>query len=119
MIKRRDPAPKFYDAPCSMVAVGTATGSFPPVPEDLAQDGYLSLAGMNRYCRSQLPVAKAVDFKRGERPSLKEFLEGNTQRAVICVLGHFIYADGKTYWSFLRNAKDPVVKVWYLKEARA
>jgi len=118
MIKRRDPDSIYYDIPCSMVAVGTATGSFPPVPEDLAQDGYLSLAGMNRYCRSQLPVAKAVDFKRGERPSLKEFLEGNTQRAVICVLGHFIYADSKTYWSFLRNAKDPVVKVWYLKEAK-
>lgn len=116
MIKRRDPDSIYYDIPCSMVAVGTATGSFPPPPVDLTQDGYLSLAGMNRYCRSMLHVSKAVAYRRGERPSLKEFLEGNTQRAVICVLGHFIYADGNTYWSFLRNAKDPVVKVWYLGE---
>lgn len=116
MIKRRDPSPIYYDVPCSMVAVGTATGSFPPAPVDLASDGYLSLAGMNKYCRSMLPVTKAVAYRRGERPSLKEFLEGNTKRAVICVLGHFIYAAGNTYWSFLRNAKDPVVKVWYLKE---
>lgn len=118
MIKRRDPKPIFYDIPCSMVAVGTASGSFPPAPEGLTSDGYLSLSGMNRYCRSMLPVSKSVNFRRGERPTLKEFLETNTQRAVICVLGHFIFADGNTYWSFLRNAKDPVVQVWYLKEAR-
>lgn len=118
MIKRRDPSTIYFDVPCSMVAVGTATGSFPPVPADLTEDGYLSLAGMNRYCRAQLTVTKAESFRRGERPSLKEFLEGNKQRAIICVLGHFIYAEGKTYWSFLRNAKDPVVKVWYLKEAK-
>ena len=115
MIKRRDPAPVFFNTPCSMVAVGTATGSFPPIPTGLTPDGYLSLAAMNRYCRSVLPVTKSVSYRRGERPSLKEFLEGNTKRAVICVLGHYIYADGKTYWSFLRNAKDPVVRVWYLE----
>lgn len=119
MICRRKPSSVFYDCPCSIVAVGCASGKFPPVPADLTSDGYLSLAGMNRYCREQLSVEKAVTFRRGERPTLKEFLEGNTKRAVICVLGHFLFADGNTYWSFGKNAKDQVVKVWYLKEARA
>lgn len=119
MIKRREPAPVFAGVPCSMVAVGTATGSYPPVPAGLKPDGYLPLAAMNRYVRGLLPVAKAEAFRRGARPSLKEFLETNTGRAVVLVEGHFVFADGRTYWSFLRNAHDPVVHVWHLKEAGA
>ena len=118
MIKRRDPATMFYDVPCSMVAVGTAIGAFPPTPGLLRADGYLPLKGMDQYCRSQLRVRKKVQFPRATRPTLKDFLEGNSEKAIICVLGHFIYADGNTYWSFLRNAKDPVVAVWYLEAER-
>lgn len=116
MIRRRDPDPVYLGVPCSMVAVGTASGAFPPKPAGLNSTGYLPLAAMDRFCRSRLPIARAVYYRRGERPSLKEFLEQNNDRAIICVLGHFIYADGSTYWSFLRNAKDPVLKVWYLGE---
>ena len=120
MIKRNIPQDIFRAFPCSMVAVGTAIGELPPVPSGLHDSGYLSLDAMNRYVRGLLPVARAEAFRRGQRPSLKEFLEGNEgRRAVICVLGHYLFADGKTYWSFLRNAKDPVVQVWYLKEAAA
>lgn len=119
MIKRREPASVYSKLPCSMVAVGTATGSYPPVPAGLHPDGYLPLASMNRYVRDTLPVAKAQSFRRGQRPSLKEFLEKNTGRAVILVEGHFVFADGRTYWSFLRNAHDPVVHVWHLKEVVA
>ena len=50
------------------------------------------------------------------RDLLKEFLETYKGRAVILVDGHFVFADGRTYWSFLRNAHDPVVHVWHLKE---
>lgn len=119
MIKRREPPSfLFSTTPCSMVAVGTATGSYPPVPAGLHPDGYLPLAAMNRYVRGLLPVAKSEAFRRGQRPSLKEFLETNTGRAVILVEGHFVFAEGRTYWSFLRNAHDPVVHVWRLKEAK-
>ena len=114
-VRRCEPDSVFLDVPCSMVAVGTAMGYFPPMPYGLKPDGYLSLDGMNRYCRSLLPVARAVSFRRGERPSLEKFLDKNIERAVICVLGHYLYADGATYWSFLENSGDPVVKVWYLR----
>lgn len=115
MIKRREPHGMFADIPCAIVAVGTAIGSMPLPPEDLTEDGYLSLRGMNKYARRNLNVAREVQYKRGERPTLREFLETNRQKAIICVLGHFIYADRNTYWSFLKNAKDPVVAVWYLQ----
>ncbi len=114
MIKRREPQGMFADIPCAIVAVGTALGQMPPKPEDLTPDGYLSLRGMNKYARGLLRISKAVQYKRGERPTLREFLETNRQKAIVCVLGHFLYADGNTYWSFLRNANDPVVGVWYL-----
>ena len=117
MIKRREPDPVFYNTPCSIVAVGTAAGKVPAArPEGLKPNGYLPLIAMNRYVRALLPVEKSVSFRRGERPSLKDFLETNTRRCVICVLGHYLYADGNTYWSFLKNARDPVIQVWYLKE---
>lgn len=115
MIKRREPAAIFDGFPCSQVAVGTAIRAFPPKPTGLKPDGYLPLADMNRYIRSMLPVVKAESFRRGQRPTLKEFLENHTGRSVILVEGHFLYAEGHTYWSFLRNAHDPVVQVWHLK----
>ena len=114
MIKRRDPDPMFIGVPCSMVAVGTATGAMPPSPFGLHKDGYLSLDYMNRYARMNLSIRRRVQFKRGERPALKDFLEENTEKCIVCVLGHYIYADGNTYWSFQRNAQDKVVSVWYL-----
>ena len=117
MIKRRDPDPLFRGVPCSMVAVGTATGAMPKRPDGMKRDGYLSLYNMNRFVRSQLVVLRMVQFQRDCRPTLKEFLDGNTRRAVICVRGHFVYADGSTYWSFQKNAKDPVVAVWYIRQS--
>ena len=114
MIYRRHPDPIFTGIPCSMVAVGTATGAMPPKPSGLRQNGYLSLDCMNRYVREHLSIRRKVQFRKAERPTLKEFLESNNEKCVICVLGHYIFADHNTYWSFLRNAQDRVVAVWYL-----
>ena len=114
MIKRMDPDARFTECPCSIVAVGTAIGRMPPKPDGLREDGYLTLAGMNTFCRSLLPVRRMVRYKRSERPTLKAFLEGNGGKAIVCVTGHFLYADRKTYWSFLRNAKDKVIAAWQL-----
>ena len=115
MIKRREPDRVFWDIPCSQVAVGTAMGKMPPRPEAMRADGYLTLTGMNRYCRSMLHVDRLVQYRRGHRPTLRDFLEENKSKAIVCVLGHFLYADRNTYWSFLKNANDPVVAVWYIK----
>lgn len=115
MIKRRDPDAMFFDIPCAMVAVGTAIGRMPPRPQTLREDGYLTLAGMNSFCRSQVSVRRKVQYRNGERPTLKEFLETNEEKVVVCVRGHFLYADRNTYWSFFRNAKDEVITVWYLQ----
>ena len=114
MIKRRDPVPVFAGLPCSMVAVGTATGAVPERPYGLHLDGYLSLDCMNRYVRANLSIKRKVQYPKANRPTLKDFLEENTEKCVVCVKGHYVYADHNTYWSFLRNARDPVVAVWYL-----
>ena len=116
MIKRREPDLIFEDIPCSIVAVGTAIGKMPPRPATLKDDGYMTLADMNGFCRSLLKVEKMVQFRRGSRPTLKAFLELNKRRAIVCVLGHYLYAERNTYWSFHRNGKDEVVAVWYLKK---
>lgn len=114
MIKRRDPDSMFLDLPCAVVAVGTALRRMPPYPDAMKPDGYLTLVGMDKYCRSLTSVKKKVVYPKGHRPDLRDFLEENTRKAVVCVLGHFLYADKNTYWSFLRNANDEVVAVWYL-----
>ena len=45
-----------------------------------------------------------------------EFLKNNEQKAIICLLGHYIYAERENYWLFFDNETDPVVCVWWLKK---
>ena len=115
------PAKVYEELPCSMVSVGCALGY--ATHEQIAglkspglhSDGYLSLDGMNDLLRANMSVKKTAYFKRGQRSSLREFAEENAGRkAVICLLGHFIYFDGENYYSFFKNDCDKVVKVWYL-----
>ena len=118
LVKRLRPNDIFETLPCSVVTLGTALGVTDAedivYPEGLADDGYLSLRDMNTFIRAHVPVERRVNFRRGERPVLREFLRENTHRAIICVLGHYLYADKNTYTSFLKNGGDPVVSVWYL-----
>ena len=118
LVKRINPSDVYLDVPCSAVAVGTAMGNEDKdtilYPDGLHDDGYLSLAGMNRFLRQNLAVTRKIDYRRGERPTLIEFLRTNDRRAVICVAGHFLYADKNVYYSFLKNGRDPVITVWYL-----
>ena len=113
----------YWGLPCSMVAVGCALGY--TKEEDIArldsnklkEDGYLSLKGMNTLIRSHLTVKKAVYYKKKDRITLKDFTkEYEGIKAVICLLGHFIYYDGKDYHSFFKNDDDPVVQAWFLKD---
>lgn len=122
-MKRITPDKVYEGLPCSMVAVGCAMGAQGAVlaaedalrSPDLHADGYLSLDGLNRLIRAHMRVTRRENFRRGERPALRDFAHSHLgQRAVICVLGHYLYFDGRDYHSFLWNGGDPVVSVWYL-----
>lgn len=118
---RIDPNPKYHGMPCSFVATGTAyeqiykTPFEKELPDGLKDDGYLSLNDINKFIRDNLKVRKKEYYKRGARITLKEFLENNPHRCLVCVYGHFIYVDKKKYWSFFNNENDLIVCVWYLK----
>ena len=120
-MKRILPAKIYEGIPCSAVAVGCALGCADKKATDalmspeLKDDGYLSLDGMNRLIRSNLGVTRRVNFRRGERPALRDWAHANLgTRAVVCVLGHYLYFDGRDYHSFLWNGGDEVVSVWEL-----
>lgn len=123
-VPRRVPDDIYRGLPCSIVAVGNAMGIksrdeiIKPQnrPQGLHEDGYLSLKDMNTYIRSKRKVVKKTVFKRGERPSLWQFLQTNKGEAIICLFGHFVYAKGQDYYSYFKNDDDDVVCVWYLKE---
>lgn len=122
-MKRIVPNRMFEGVPCSAVAVGCAMGITSKtqisslISEELTDDGYLSLNGMNKLIRANMAVKKRVNYKRGERPMLKEFAhaDGKGKKAIICVAGHFIYFDGRDYHSFFWNGSDPVISVWYIE----
>lgn len=107
--------------PCSTVAVGTALGIKAQdalsglVSASLHSDGYLTLNDMNRLVRANMPVQRRRDFKRGLRPTLAEYVHEYRRRAIVCVRGHYLYTDGKNYFSFFYNGQDEVVCVWELK----
>ena len=113
-MQRIVPDEKFYDLPCSIVAVSLAKGG-QIIPTEVSKtDGYMTLRDMNTYVRQNLSVAKRTDYKRGQRPILKALrLDG---RAIVCVLGHYIYLENETYYSFFQNDYDQVVAVWKLKD---
>ncbi|MBR5178950.1 MAG: hypothetical protein IKW90_09165 [Lachnospiraceae bacterium] len=120
-MSRLSPAPVFHSLPCSIVSVGCALGfsrdkTIEKAEEiGLKDDGYLTLENMNKFIRSLLSVQKKEYYKRGTRPLLEEFLRGNKKRAVVCLLGHYVYVDKENYYSFFQNERDEVVCVWWLK----
>ncbi len=120
-MKRIIPNDVYRGLPCSVVATGCALETCDISRVEALQspflhsDGYLSLRDMNALVRANLAVAKKVDYRRGERPVLYDWAQENLgKRAIICVLGHYLYFDGKDYHSFLWNGRDDVVCVWYL-----
>jgi hypothetical protein len=121
-MKRIIPNDIYREWPCSVVALGCAMGVTQKSDlkalksPDLKADGYLSLNGMNKLIRANMSVLKRVDYRRGERPILREFAhaDGEGKKAVICVAGHYIYFDGRDYHSFFFNGGDDVIAVWYV-----
>lgn len=117
-MERIEPNAYLNGYPCSVVAVACALGTMPQKTEEymaqLKPDGYATLAVGNKFIRNNLEVKKRVDYKRGQRPKLKDL--HITGKAIVCVYGHLVYVDQETYWSFFDNENDEVVAVWYLKE---
>lgn len=127
-MKRINPPLYCEGLPCSVVAVSCAldneTWSNSPLIAPGRSDGYVTLQEMNKFVRHNLAVKKRIDFKRGERPKLKhlpavlkKMLPKIVERkAIVCVLGHYLYFDGKDYYSFFNNKEDDVVAVWVLED---
>lgn len=118
-MKRIIPDGIYRGAPCSVVAVGCAAHITDPgalsglYSGSMHEDGYLSLRGMNALVRENLAVKRRTDYRRGQRPLLRDWAhEHRGTKAVICVAGHFIYFDGKDYHSFFWNGGDEVITVW-------
>ena len=110
----------YRNVPCSIVSVGCAVGKDDTRvlanAKGLKDDGYLTLDSMNKYIRSLIPVQKKEVFRKGERLLLRDFLRGNKRKAIVCVLGHYVYVEGESYYSFFENDSDEVVCVWWIKE---
>lgn len=110
------PSPDLSGYPCSIVAVACALkGEKPKGLEEyltsLREDGYATLDKANKFIRANLPVKKAIYYKRYERPRLCDL---NYDRALVCVYGHLVYLEEDKYYSFFDNENDEVVKVWIL-----
>lgn len=122
-MKRIQPNKIYERMPCSVVAIGCALGLTDKAAlrglksPFLKSDGYLSLDGMNALVRARLAVKKRQNYRRDERPVLRDWAHENIGHpAVVCVFGHFLYFDGRDYYSFFKNGDDEVVTVWYLAE---
>lgn len=106
----------YVDTPCIITAVGTAIGPaavIQNIPDEIRKDGYTRLDVANRFIRANLPIQKSIEYKRGQRPKLKDLhLDG---KAIVCVYGHYLYLDHETYWSYFNNENDDVVRIWILK----
>ena len=115
-----EPVRKFSPCPCSIVAVGTAYEHIRQEPFDmgvpvLKDNGYGGLKEIDTYIKEYLKVKRKHYYKRSERPTLQEFLEGNVEKCVVCVYGHYLYAEEDMYYSFFNNDNDKVVQVWYVE----
>ena len=113
---RHNPSPALSQCPCSVVAVASALGHRPEGEPQLRADGYATLAAANKFIRANLPVKRRKDYKRGERPTLRDL--NYDGKAIVCVLGHYIYLDGDDYYSFFDNDNDDVVAVWELGDKK-
>lgn len=120
-MKRILPDKIYQGKPCSVVSVGCAMkiGSEDALQalfsSKLRSDGYLSLKGMDELARANLSVTRRSDFRRGQRPCLRDFCHGYSGKAVVCLRGHFVYVEGGDYYSFYFNGDSEVVTVWYLE----
>lgn len=120
-MKRIVPGKIYRGLPCSVVALGCALkiGDSEALQRlyspSIHADGYLSLDGMNRLVRANMGVIRRVNYRRGERPCLRDFCHRFDGKAVVCVAGHFVYVEDGNYYSFFKNGNDEVICVWEVR----
>ncbi len=103
------------DTPCFFVALSCAFGRS-VYGDPSHEDGYVTLKDANVLIRKYFKVKRTITYKKSERPKLKDITKGNSEKAIVCVLGHYVYMEGRIYRSFFNNDDDEVVKIWYLDE---
>lgn len=112
---RKNPPAVCDGIPCILAAIGTVKplSQIEIIPDSINPTGYTRLDAANRLIRKNLSVKKSIEYRRGNRPKLKELhLDG---QAIVCVLGHYLYLDRETYYSFFENENDEVIRIWMLK----
>lgn len=80
-------------------------------------DGYTTLDDANKYIRSIFKVKKRHHFNRNDRPALSTIHlidEIKDEKCIICVKGHYIYYNGRSYFSAFDNDLDEIIEVWVL-----
>lgn len=110
------PDRKYKGLPCSIVAIGCATGG-KIVNVNTNNEGYATLKNADRVIRQNCMVKKYTYLPKEKRiPLWRAFQGKQAGRFIICVLGHFLYADFslQEYWSFFDNSNDMIVAVWEL-----
>lgn len=118
---RYNPSSILYNKPCSMVSLDTAYrdiyNEFIDIDEIVRtrSDGCLALSKMDMYVKLLFRVRKAIQYTKEKRFTLKEFLQHNMIKCIVCVEGHYVYVDGKNYYSFFDNLEDKIVKIWYVE----
>ena len=115
------PEEKYEGVPSSQVAIGCAYENV--FDKNLSHtievrlkntEGYATLEETNKSIRANLPISKRIYYRKAERISLSDFLKNNKEKCIVCVLGHYIFVDGKDYYSYFDNDSDVVVCVWYI-----
>lgn len=120
-MKRILPDVMYLRKPCSVVAVGCALRASSDAltaltSPDLKSNGFLYLGAMNRLIRAHMDVRQRVNYKRGDRPTLREFCHAFSGRAILLVNAHYVYVENGDYYSFFYNGKDEVISAWILEE---
>lgn len=121
-MKRVMPNNIYKGLPCSVVSVGCAlgvdawSGLNGLFSSDLKSNGFLSFKAMNALIRANMAVAGRSRYNREDRPVLREFAHANPgRRAILCVGSHYVYFDGKDYYSFFFNGDCKVMEIWWLE----
>ena len=125
-MNRITPNYSYEEKPCSVVALGCALNSFNIDPKEAEsvefdQDGYCSLSKMRKAVNDKF-VTKYRYFKKTERMSLRQWIENlvvlDGKKAIVCVLGHYIFVEDGKYYSFFNNDSDEVVALWIIEGLR-
>lgn len=112
--------PNYLEAiPCIITAVLCATMTLNIKPPDklpeMRSNGYTRLDEGNRYIRKHLPIQQRYEYRRGQRPLLKDI--HIDKKAIVCVKGHYLFVDNEEYYSFFNNENDEVISMWIIKES--